>query len=48
MEINKIKKIHPLIGVDINSKFEFENLKKDVDKIKLFKNKLSLWKLVLM
>jgi phosphoribosylanthranilate isomerase len=42
IEINKIKKIHPLIGVDINSKFEFENLKKDVDKIKLFKNKLSL------
>jgi phosphoribosylanthranilate isomerase len=42
MEINKIKKIHPLIGVDINSRFEFENLKKDVDKIKLFKNKLSL------
>ena len=40
--INKIKKIHPLIGVDINSRFEFENLKKDVDKIKLFKNKLSL------
>jgi len=42
MEINKIKKIYPLIGVDINIRFEFENLKKDVDKIKLFKNKLSL------
>ena len=42
MEINKIKKKHPLIGVNINSIFELENLKKDVDKIKLFKNKLSL------
>tara|TARA_B110000003_G_C16563090_1_gene501232 strand:- start:234 stop:836 length:603 start_codon:yes stop_codon:yes gene_type:complete len=33
-EIKKIKKIHPIIGIDINSKFELPNLKKDRAKIK--------------
>ncbi len=33
-EIKKIKKIHPIIGIDINSKFELPSLKKDREKIK--------------
>ena len=41
-EIKEIQISHPIIGVDINSRFELQNLKKDRNKIKLFKNKLSL------
>ncbi len=41
-EIKEIQISHPMIGVDINSRFELQNLKKDRNKIKLFKNKLSL------
>ena len=33
-EIKKIRKIYPIIGIDINSKFELPNLKKDRAKIK--------------
>jgi phosphoribosylanthranilate isomerase len=33
-EIKKIKKIYPIIGIDINSKFELPSLKKDREKIK--------------
>jgi len=39
-EIKKIKKIHPIIGIDINSKFELPNLKKDRAKIKLLIDKI--------
>jgi len=41
-EIKEIQISHPIIGVDINSRFELQNLKKNRNKIKLFKNKLSL------
>ena len=33
-EIIKIKTIHPIIGIDINSRFELPSLKKDRAKIK--------------
>jgi len=39
-EIKKIKKIHPIIGIDINSKFELPNLKKDRAKIKSLIDKI--------
>jgi len=39
-EIKKIKKIHPIIGIDINSKFELPNLKKDRKRIKLLIDKI--------
>ena len=39
-EIKKIRKIYPIIGIDINSKFEFPNLKKDRDKIKSLIDKI--------
>ena len=40
VEIKKIKKIHPIIGIDINSKFELPNLKKDRAKIKSLIDKI--------
>tara|TARA_B100001063_G_scaffold219735_1_gene224082 strand:- start:249 stop:851 length:603 start_codon:yes stop_codon:yes gene_type:complete len=39
-EIKKIRKIYPIIGIDINSKFELPNLKKDRDKIKSLIDKI--------
>ena len=39
-EINKLKKKYPIIGVDINSKFELPNLKKDKKKIKSLIDKI--------
>ena len=39
-EINKIKKKYPIIGIDINSKFELPNLKKDKTKIKSLIDKI--------
>lgn len=39
-EIKKIRKIYPIIGIDINSKFELPNLKKDRAKIKSLIDKI--------
>lgn len=39
-EIKKIRKTYPIIGIDINSKFELPNLKKDRDKIKSLIDKI--------
>lgn len=39
-EIKKIRKIYPIIGIDINSKFELPDLKKDRDKIKSLIDKI--------
>lgn len=39
-EIKKIRKVYPIIGIDINSKFELPNLKKDRAKIKSLIDKI--------
>lgn len=39
-EIKEIRKIYPIIGIDINSKFELPNLKKDRAKIKSLIDKI--------
>ena len=39
-EIKKIRKIYPIIGIDINSKFELPNLKKDRANIKSLIDKI--------
>lgn len=41
-EIKKIVKSYPIAGIDVNSKFELDNLEKDKEKINLLIKKLRL------
>ena len=41
-EIKKIVNSYPIAGIDVNSKFELENLEKDKEKINLLIKKLRL------
>ena len=41
-EIKKIVNSHPIAGIDVNSKFELDNLEKDKEKINLLIKKLRL------
>ena len=41
-EIKKIAKSYPIAGIDVNSKFELDNLEKDKEKINLLIKKLRL------
>ena len=41
-EIKKIVNSYPIAGIDVNSKFELDNLKKDKEKINLLIKKLRL------
>ena len=41
-EIKKIVNSYPIAGIDVNSKFELDNLEKDKEKIKLLIKKLRL------
>ena len=41
-EIKKIVNSYPIAGIDVNSKFELDNLEKDIEKINLLIKKLRL------